>query len=149
MSASQKSFILFMVLWLMALYSKILYVSQNGTDSPHCGQSLDTACGTLYTATANAHFFYNYTRSFYNYSSSNSSEIFIHDGQNKDEINKYFISNTTKIWHPCLPYPNGTILSITFNNQYIHKMNDWFMKGVCYDNNHHTIKYLNTYLFDT
>eukprot|EP01084_Bolivina_argentea_P176596 305552_1 len=129
MSASQKSFILFMVLWLMALYSKILYVSQN--------------------ATANAHFFYNYTRSFYNYSSSNSSEIFIHDGQNKDEINKYFISNTTKIWHPCLPYPNGTILSITFNNQYIHKMNDWFMKGVCYDNNHHTIKYLNTYLFDT
>eukprot|EP01084_Bolivina_argentea_P076145 137975_1 len=135
MPNSSNQLVLSLLSSLLTIYAEILYVSKNGSDSSHCGLTVDTACGTLYAATANVY--------------DNSSEIFVYNGQNEDEINKYFILNETNIWHPCLPYPNGTILSITFNNQYIHKMNDWFMKGVCYDNNHHTIKYLNTYLFDT
>eukprot|EP01084_Bolivina_argentea_P299666 516554_1 len=137
MTASQNALILSVVSYLLTSYSEILYVSKYGTDYTDCGLTLDTACGTLYGATANVYFFYN-----------SSSKIVVYDGQNKDEINKYFMLNATNIWHPCLPHPNATILSITFNDQYIHTMSDWFMNGTCYQNNHYTRKYQNIYLFD-
>eukprot|EP01084_Bolivina_argentea_P076146 137979_1 len=135
MPNSSNQLVLSLLSSLLTIYAEILYVSKNGSDSSHCGLTVDTACGTLYAATANVY--------------DNSSEIFVYNGQNEDEINKYFILNETNIWHPCLPYPYATVLSITFNNESIHEMNDWFMKGICYENNHPTIKYRNTYLFDT
>eukprot|EP01084_Bolivina_argentea_P250127 418982_1 len=128
---------------LIVSLSQIIYVTKNGTDSNGCGETIFNACGTFYHASVIALF-------------SNDS-IFIHDGQNKDEIKKYFHTSESSIYHPCLPIywrydyynqPEADFynMSIIFNPLYIHHMDDWFMKGVCYDNNQ-TIQYINTYLF--
>eukprot|EP01084_Bolivina_argentea_P253496 425836_1 len=125
---------LFATLIISVALSEILYVSKKGIDLPFCGQTLDAACGTMFAAT---------TKDYYN----SSIEIHVHNGQNKHEINKYFMTNKSVIYHPCLPFPNILINSITFNHQYIHKMDNWFQQGVCYRNGRSNITYKNKYLF--
>eukprot|EP01084_Bolivina_argentea_P123918 219589_1 len=134
MTISQKSLSFFTV-FLVVTHATTIYVSKNGTDSQECGHNLQKSCGTMYAATL---------QNVY----EDENEIYVHDGQNVDEINKYFGPNiTSQIWHPCLPRPN-MVTVITFNDQYIHRMNDWFNKGACYDNNNHQTTYHNKYLFD-
>eukprot|EP01084_Bolivina_argentea_P023615 44075_1 len=105
---------LFVTILISFTVSQTLYVSKNGSDTNGCGTHLDDACGTLYFASTTA----NVTNS-----------IFVHDGQNKDEINKYFNTNES-IYHPCLPIPwlfdmdefeefNLTV-SVSFDSLYIH-----------------------------
>eukprot|EP01084_Bolivina_argentea_P292737 503347_1 len=129
---------LLVIILISFTVSQTLYVSKNGTDTNGCGTHLDDACGTLYFASTIANV---------------NDSIFVHDGQNKDEINKYFNTNES-IYHPCLPIPwlfdwhagYDLTLSVSFDSLYIHNMNDWFMKGICYDNNK-TFQYRNKALF--
>eukprot|EP01084_Bolivina_argentea_P297408 512359_1 len=117
----------------------IVYVAQAGMDKEGCGKSVSSACGTFYFASIRA---------------NGIDSLFIHDGQNENEIYKYLNANKSSIYHPCLPLPyiysSGSYhyhsITISFNTSHIHNMEDWFMKGVCYDNNK-TIKYINTHLF--
>eukprot|EP01084_Bolivina_argentea_P224687 379885_1 len=124
--------------------SKTIYVTKNGSDIDDCGESQHNGCGTFYFASIRA---------------SGVDSIFIHDGQNKDEINKYFKSIPTDqsypiMYHPCLPIPwkyekesSDHNVEITFNHVYIRTMDDWFMDGICYNHNM-TINYYNSYLFE-
>eukprot|EP01084_Bolivina_argentea_P069188 125949_1 len=139
-----KCLILFGIALMSFAASEIVYVAKNGTDVSDCGHNLSYPCGTFYFAS---------TRTKFNCVDFNST-IFIHDGQSKDEINKYLLTNKSSIYHPCLPLPyicNVTItytfiFTIIFNSKYIHDMDDWFMRDICYDNNK-TIQFKNDNLF--
>eukprot|EP01084_Bolivina_argentea_P094215 169371_1 len=147
-----------MALWLRSLatfltviiglsLSQLIFVSKNGYDSVDCGQQLENACGSFYYASVKLN-------------ETLSGTISIYDGQNPIEINKHYQTTETEIYHPCLPILFGSDkfgeyklnhnivnVTITFNNQYITKMDDWFMNGICY-NNGKTFNYKNKYLFN-
>eukprot|EP01084_Bolivina_argentea_P245430 410917_1 len=123
-----------LLLWCVAADADRVYVSSTGTDSSQCGYNLEQACGTMYSAT--------HPRNIHNV----YTEIYIYDGQNEEQVKKYFVTNESYIWNPCLPHPNATSITITFNRKHIQKMNDWFNRDVCYYN-YYKIQYHNTHLF--
>eukprot|EP01084_Bolivina_argentea_P142122 249690_1 len=111
---------------IISLYQcdqQFIYVTKNGTDGIGCGSSLDLACGTLFYA-----------------STIISDEIDdwyieVFNGQNKNEIHKYITNQYSSNEHnPCIPISFKSGISkiiITFNQQYIVTMNDWYYQTLC------------------
>eukprot|EP01084_Bolivina_argentea_P269804 458643_1 len=123
--------------FILLLSAKTYYVRKNGIDYIGCGNSLNTACGTLYFVSLQ-----------FNQGETNTIEIY--DGQNIDIINEYLTSNTT--YYPCLPIPIhstvfGTAAIFNFNSTYVTTMNDWYPIDIC-KNNPNASKYQNKYLLE-
>eukprot|EP01084_Bolivina_argentea_P192453 330373_1 len=133
---SSASTILF--LSIITSVSQLIYVSRNGNDSDGCGETVFDACGTLLFASSLVH-------------EKGFGSITVHDGQNEFSVQTYANSNQSPMYHPCLPMPfiNSSInITISFNEQYINKMDDWFNK-ICYSITINTsIKYINSFLFE-
>eukprot|EP01084_Bolivina_argentea_P241326 405162_1 len=127
-------------LCLNPIESQLIYVSKDGNDTANCGQTLQESCGTLRFAS--------------NIINTVQEEglIMVHDGQNEYIIQHYVDSKSSPMWHPCIPEPlsNGyTNMTITFNEQYIKKMDDWFNQK-CIDVIANTNKtYFNSFIFET
>eukprot|EP01084_Bolivina_argentea_P179127 309553_1 len=94
-----------------------LYISKSGRDRKGCGNTVEAACGTLH-----------YTSSLLPKQHDVYIELYVYDGQHKNDIRKY-LSNNPNNTNPCLP---GTDLSgqwydtLTFNPNHIRTMTDWF-----------------------
>eukprot|EP01084_Bolivina_argentea_P263221 445417_1 len=124
-----RSVVISQAVWILS--SQQIYVSKHGNDTVGCGETVRSACGTLYYASLLA-------------DNIMQASIILHDGQNSDIINNYFFNKTiTEYNHPCLPITISYNLTLTFNDEYIHQMNDWFQKGVCYNNNHSVTQWAN------
>eukprot|EP01084_Bolivina_argentea_P240307 403755_1 len=141
---SCKHFIMLLVLQTLQLFnhalynrcwgSRNIYVSKNGSDFPTCGNPISQSCGTIYYASV-IFAETDYMRC-----------IVIIDGQNKTQIESYYLNSSDIIYNPCVPRPiYGGFLKLQFNEDNIKSMQDWF-PPICANN---TISFKNKYLFES
>eukprot|EP01084_Bolivina_argentea_P143935 252646_1 len=106
-----------------------VYVSKNGIDHDGCGRWGDE-CGTLYQASLRVDMI------------RTAGEIYVLDGQNETEIIGWSNLNRHNWTNPCVPYLDGSKITITFDPYTNLVLSDWYPKAVCPKNTSQTNRVL-------